>query len=149
MTQKNEQVQIETDLFIFELPEGWKIETLGEEAELISVNDDFLVVSTYTLDKDTSNDPNKQLKSIISTAMSEAANDSELSITRPLKSDKTADNLIILSLLTQTNSKTNEYFDQYAIINESTAVLISVEGNLKFRSSSALVEESAYDIYFK
>lgn len=142
-------IQIETDLFIFETPEGWEIKHLDEEVELDGHSGEFMVISSYSLDEKLTPELTEKFKETISHAMNEAIQDPELTISRPLKSDKSSDNLPILSLLSQTSNATHEYFDQYAIINNTTAIIISVEGDLKNRSSSALVEEAIYDAHFK
>lgn len=148
MSDTNEAVIIETDLFIFEAPEGWAIENLEEQAELAGPNDEFLVVSSYTIDHDSSDEMMAEFAKNISNAMVESASEPDLKITSKLNKETTPSGLPIWRV--QADAKDgSQFFDQYAIINNSAAVVVTLDGDLKDRPTSALIEEAVYSVEFK
>jgi len=139
---------IETDHFFFKTPEGWETETLDDEAELVGPNEEFLVISSYQVDKNSSKEELTAFSQNICDAMLAASQDSDLTVNSPLKREVTPNGLPVWKLLSQT--KDNEaFFDQYLAIQNNIAVVATVEGDLKNRASSALIEESIYCIDFK
>jgi len=148
MSSSSESVIIETDLFIFEAPEGWVIDTLDEQAELTGPNDEFLVVSSYTIDHDSSADMLTEFAKNISSAMVAAANEPDLVITDKLKKELTPNDLPVWRVLSKARDE-SQFFDQYAVIHNSTAVVVTIDGDLANRASSALIEEAVYSVEFK
>ena len=141
-------VCIETDLFLFEAPSGFQIVSLDEVAELVGPNDENIVVSSYSLEEDISDESMGDFKNSIINAMVEAANEPDLTVTGKLNK-VTADNgLPIWNLLSEAKDKSH-FFDQYAVIRNETAVIVTVEGGLSDRMCSTKVEESVHGIEFK
>lgn len=148
MNDQASPVCVETDLFIFEAPTGYQITSLDEEAELVGPNDEFLVVSSYSLEQDSSDDIISEFANNIANAMVEAANEPDLTVTGKL-TKVTADNgLPIWSVLSEATDQSH-FFDQYAVIQNTVAVVVTIEGNFEDRTSSAEVEESVHGLEFK
>ena len=141
-------IVIETDHFFFKTPNGWQTENLGDEAELIGPNEEFMVISSYHINNDSSQDEQTAFRENICNAMVAASEDSELIVNQALKKEVTPSGLPVWKLLSQT-SDNEAFFDQYLAIENTVAVVITIEGDLENRSSSALVEESVYCIDFK
>lgn len=139
---------IETDHFFFKSPKGWQTETLDDEAELVGPNEEFMVISSYQIDKNSSDDEKTAFNQNICNAMIAASEDSELTVNQGLKKEVTPSGLPVWKLLSQTTDN-EAFFDQYLAIENNVAVVVTVEGDLKDRSSSALIEESVYCIDFK
>ncbi len=148
MSSAEKNVYIETDLFLFEAPEGWEIEALEEDAELVGPNDEFMVISTYELDESAIDEQRAEFPIDISNAMQEATEEAELTVIGKLKKETAPNGLPIWSIQADASDE-EQFFDQYATIKGDTAVLITVEGDLEDRPSSALVEEAVYCIEFK
>ena len=139
---------IETDLFFFKTPAGWQTEKLDDEAELMGPNEEFMVVSSYHIDQNSSDHEKTAFCQNICNAMIAASEDSELTVDQPLKKEVTPSGLPVWKLLSQTTDN-EAFFDQYLAFQDNIAVVVTVEGDLHNRSSSALIEESVYCIGFK
>lgn len=148
MTQNTDPIIIETDLFFFKTPTGWKTESLEEEAELVGPNDEFMVISSYQIDEQSSQEQLTAFNQNICNAMIQVCEDPELVVNGPLKKEVTPNGLPVWKLLSQTTDN-DAFFDQYLAIDHNVAVVVTIEGDLKNRSSSALIEESVYCIEFK
>ena len=148
MSADQDPVCIETDLFLFEAPPGYTVETLDEQAELVGPNDEFLVVSSYTVDEDSSEQVLAEFASNISSAMVEAADEPDLIITGKLNKEIAPSGFPVWSVLAKVNDE-SLFFDQYAVVQGSVAVVVTVEGNYQDRASSAVVEEAVHSIEFK
>ena len=148
MIERNESVSIETDDFIFEAPEGYRIERLDEQAELIGLNTELLVIASYSIDKLSSSEEVEGFTNKLKKAMLEAIDEPDLVVTGKLTKAVTDDGLPVWSVLTVATDKSH-FFDQYAIFNGSIAVVVSIEGDYENRASSAHIEEAVYDIEFK
>lgn len=148
MSADQDPVCIETDLFLFEAPPGYVVETLDEQAELVGPNDEFLVVSSYTVDEDSSEQVLADFASNISSAMVEAADEPDLIITGKLNKEIAPSGFPVWSVQAKVNDE-SLFFDQYAVVQGPVAVVVTVEGNYQDRASSAAVEEAVYSIEFK
>ena len=148
MTIEQEFVCIETDLFIFEAPPGYEIEELDDQAELIGPNDEFLVVSSYTVDEDSSMDDLDAFAKNIAEAMNSAVQEPGLVVTEKLKKETSESGLMVWSIKAEGDDKSH-FFDQYSIIDRSTAVVVTIEGDYEDKASSALIEEAVHALEFK
>jgi len=148
MNETNKNLRIETDEFIFEAPEAYRIESLDDQAELVGPNFELLLISSYSIDKLSSTEEIEDFKNNITTAMLTAIDEPDLVVTTSLKQETTDDGLPVWSLLTEAIDKSH-FFDQYAISNGSIVVVVTIEGDYENKNSSASVEESVYDIEFK
>jgi len=148
MTIEQEFVCIETDLFIFEAPADYEIEELDDQAELIGPNDEFLVVSSYTVDEDSPMDDLDAFARNISEAMNSAVQEPSLVVTEKLKKETSESGLVVWSIKSEGDDKSH-FFDQYSIIDRSTAVVVTIEGDYEDKASSALIEEAVHALEFK
>lgn len=148
MNAPSPAVCIETDLFLFEAPSGWQVENLDEQAELVGPNDELLVISSYEVDENSDAKTLEEFSQNIINAMQSAADEPDLVLTDKLSKEVTPNGLPVWKLLAHTTDN-EAFFDQYVAILGSTAVLVSVEGDLPDRASSALIEESVYCLEFK
>ena len=148
MSTEAEFVCIETDLFLFEAPEGYQIEELDDQAELTGPNDEFLVVSSYTVDEDSSMDDLDAFAKNIAEAMTSAVQEPGLVVTEKLKKETAESGLTVWSIKAEGDDQSH-FFDQYSIIDKSTAVVVTIEGNFEDRGSSALIEEAVHGLEFK
>ena len=148
MNAPSPAICIETDLFLFEAPSGWQVENLGEQAELIGPNDELLVLSSYEADANSDSKTLDDFSKNIISAMQSAADEPDLVLSDKLSKEVTPNGLPVWKLLAHTTDN-EAFFDQYVAISGTTAVLVSVEGDLPDRASSALVEESVYCLEFK
>ena len=146
--QDTDPVCIETDLFLFEAPIGFQIVSLDEVAELVGPNDENVVVSSYSLEEDISDETISDFKNSIINAMVEAANEPDLIVTGKLNKVTADNDLPIWSLLSEAKDETL-FFDQYAVIRNETAVIVIVEGGLSDRMCSTKIEESIHSLEFK
>ena len=147
MIERNESVSIETDDFLFESPEGYRIESLDEQAELIGSNTELIVIASYSINKSSSSEEVEDFINNLAKAMLEAIDEPELVVTGKLTKAVTEEGIPVWSLLTEATDKSH-FFDQYTIFNGSIAVVVSIEGDYENRTSSALIEEAVYDIEF-
>ena len=134
-------ITIETDLFFFEAPAGYQIVSLDEEAELVGPNDEFLVVSSYSLDSNADDQQLSDFVNNIANAMVEAADEPDLTVTGQLSKVVADNGLPVWSVLSKATDQSH-FFDQYAVIKNDTAVVVTIEGNYVDRGSSADVEEA-------
>ncbi len=148
MSELSENICIETDDFLFEAPEGYRIESLDEQAELIGPNTELLVISSYSIDKPSSSEEVVDFTNNLTKAMLEAIDDPDLVVTGKLTKAVTDDGLPVWNVRTEATDKSH-FFDQYTIFNGSIAVVVSIEGDYENRASSALIEEAVYGIEFK
>jgi hypothetical protein len=148
MSDEEEFVNIETGLFIFEAPQGYQIEELDEEAELVGPNDEFLVVSSYTVAEDSSMDDLDAFANNIQDAMSSAVQEPGLVLTEKLRKETAPSGLTVWSIKAEAEDKSH-FFDQYATIDKCTAVVATIEGDFEDRGSSALIEEAVHALEFK
>lgn len=148
MNQETTPVSIETDLFVFNAPIGFQIQSLEEDAELVGPNDEFLVVSSYSLNDDCSDQDISDFANNISNAMGEAVNEPDLQVTDKLCKVVADNGLPIWSLLSQATDQSH-FFDQYAVIQGANAIVVTVEGNFEDRTTSAEVEEAVHGLDFK
>ena len=148
MNTEQELVLIETDLFIFEAPPGYEVEALDEEAELMGPNDEFLVVSSYTIAEQSSPDDVAAFVNNICEAMRSAADEPGLVVSEKLKKETSPSELAVWSIKAEGDDQSH-FFDQYSIINGCTAVLATIEGDFEDRPSSALIEEAIHALEFK
>lgn len=148
MNTEQEPVLIETDLFIFEAPHGYEIEALDEEAELIGPNDEFLLISTYSIAEDSSAEDITDFIKNICEAMVSAADEPNLIITEKLKKETSPTELAVWSIKAEGDDESH-FFDQYSTINGCTAVVVTIEGDFENRPSSALIEEAVHALEFK
>ena len=139
---------IETDLFLFEVPEGYQIEELDDQAELTGPNDEFLVVSSYTVDEDSSMDELDTFAENIADAMRSAVEEPGLVVSEQLNRQTTESGLLVWSIKAEAEDKSH-FFDQYSIVEKSTAVVATIEGNYEDRANSALIEEAVHALEFK
>jgi len=148
MNTEADIVCIETDLFIFEAPPGYQVETLGEEAELVGPNDEFLVVSSYSVDENSSADDIKDFVRNICDAMRSAADEQGLLLSEKLSSETAPSELKVWSIKSVADDQSH-FFDQYSILSGHHAVLVTIEGDIEDRTSSALIEEAVHALEFK
>ena len=148
MNNNIDPILIETDHFLFKTPSGWQTEKLGDEAELLGPNEEFMVISSYHIDKNSTKDELTIFCQDICNAMIAASEDPDLMVNQSLKKEVTPNSLPVWKLLSQTIDN-EAYYDQYLAIQNNIAVVITIEGDLENRASSALVEESVYCIDFK
>ncbi len=148
MNDQASPICVETDLFLFEAPTGYQVINLDEEAELVGPNDEFLVVSSYSLEQNSSDDIISEFGGNIANAMAEAANESDLSVTGALSKVIGDNGLPIWSILSEAIDQSH-FFDQYAVIQNTVAVVVTIEGNFEDRTSSAKVEEAVHSLEFK
>ncbi len=138
-TETNEPVRIETETFLLELPEGWEITELEDQATLNGPNDEFLVVSSYDISSDAKETDSKSIKDEfeedIVRSLKETADQPDLKITSQLKRQKTTKGHPVWSIKTE-DTDGLQFFDQYATIGKKTVVMISIDGDLKDISSS-------------
>jgi hypothetical protein len=148
MNESIDIVSIETDEFIFEAPEGYSVEVLDDQAELAGPNDEFLVVSSYSVDQDSSEQALKEFTKNVCDAMLEAAAEPDLRVSGKLKQEVSPSDFPVWSLLSEATDKSH-FFDQYAAVQGTTSVLVTIEGNFEDRVSSALIEEAVHALEFK
>ena len=148
MNQSTDLVNIETGEFVFEAPEGYSVEVLDDQAELAGPNDEFLVVSSYTVDDISSDQALIEFAQNVCDAMLEAASEPDLKISGKLKKEVAPSGFPVWSLLSEATDQSH-FFDQYAAIQGTTSVLVTIEGNFEDRGSSAIVEEAVYALEFK
>jgi hypothetical protein len=141
-------VSIETGEFVFEAPEGYSVEVLDHQAELAGPNDEFLVVSSYTVDPDSSEQALKEFAKNVCDAMLEAAAEPDLKISGKLNQEISPSGFPVWSLLSEATDQSH-FFDQYAAAQGATSVLVTIEGNFEDRGSSALIEEAVHALEFK
>ncbi|MFT4629689.1 MAG: hypothetical protein ACI8PV_000803, partial [Dinoroseobacter sp.] len=128
MNESIDIVSIETDEFIFEAPEGYSVEVLDDQAELAGPNDEFLVVSSYSVDQDSSEQALKEFTKNVCDAMLEAAAEPDLRVSGKLKQEVSPSDFPVWSLLSEATDKSH-FFDQYAAVQGTTSVLVTIEGN--------------------
>ena len=148
MNDQASPVCIETDLFLFAAPSGFQVVYLDEEAELVGPNDEFLVVSSYSLEQDSADDIVEEFVNNIANAMVAAADEPDLTVTGKLTKVIADNGLPIWSVLSEASDQSH-FFDQYAVIQKTVAVVVTIEGNYADRSSSAEVEEGVHGLEFK
>jgi len=148
MTVEKQRVCIETDLFLFEAPAGYQVVSLDEEAELVGSKDEFLLVSSYSIDDNSSEKLLEDFMNNVADAMLEAVNEPDLVINGKLAKNKTDSGLPIISLHAEAVDKSH-FFDQYAVINKTVAIMATIEGDFENRTSSAEVEEAVHGLEFK
>ena len=148
MTVDEKVVCIETDSFLFEAPDGFQVTSLDEEAELLGANQEFLVVSSYSIDDTSSDEVQKDFMNNIADAMKEAADEPDLIVNGKLTKNTTESGMAVYSVLAGTSDKSH-FFDQYAVINKTTAVVTTIEGDIENRICSAKVEEAIHAVEFK
>lgn len=148
-SQSSEPLVVETNLFSFEAPTGYKVESLDEQAELEGPNGEFLVVSSYSLEAGSDEAAKLEFVQNITSAMIQAASEPDLKMMGSLKKEVREDTVPVWRLLSQTRDG-QYFFDQYAIIEGHHAVVVTLEGESSSQnSSSALVEDSVHAIEFK
>ena len=148
MNTETDNTRIETDLFQFEAPAAYAIESLDGQAELVGPNDEFLVVSCYTMEDNSEGDSLDDFIKNISEAMVSAADEADLQVSRKLRKDISEQELPVWSLLSEATDKSH-FFDQYAVLKGGVAVVVTFEGNYQQRSSTAAVEEAVHSVEFK
>lgn len=146
---RNEAVVVETDLFSFEAPLGYQIESLDEQAELEGPNGEFLVVTSYSLEANSDETTQQAFVQNITSAMLQAADEPDLKIASSLKKEINEDTVPVWRLQALT-SDGHHFFDQYSAIKGNHAIVVTLEGESKVqRTSSAAVEEAVHAIEFK
>ena len=147
MSNNLDRVCIETDLFHFEAPSGYQVELLDEQAELVGPNDEFLVVSSYTVDEQSPHEVLADFTRNICSAMLVAVDEPDLVISGELNEAPALNGLPVWSVLAEASDQSH-FFDQYAAVNGGTAVVVTIEGNYQDRASSAEIEEAVHAIEF-
>ncbi|WP_041071695.1 hypothetical protein [Thiolapillus brandeum] len=144
-----EPVRIETNSFLFELPVGWKIIELSSQAKLNGPNNEFLIVSSYNISGEGKKSDLKAIKeefgkNIVKT-MQESASESDLNITSQLINQTSPNGYPIWSIHTETKDG-SQFFDQFGTVGIKTAILVTIEGILKNKSSSEVVFNAVREI---
>jgi len=141
-------IAIETDLFLFEAPDGYQVISLNEDAELVGPNDEFLVVSSYSLEDNCDDKQVRDFENNIANAMIEAADEPDLTVTGQLSKVMADNGLPVWSVLSVATDQSH-FFDQYAVIRNEVAVVVTIEGDYLDRVNSAEVEEAVHALEFK
>ena len=144
-----EPVRIETNSFLFELPEGWKIIELSSQAKVNGPNNEFLIVSSYNISGEGKESDLKAIKEDFGNnlvkSMKEAASEPDLNITAPINSQSSPSGYPIWSIRTETKDG-SQFFDQYGTVGIKTAIMVTIEGALKNKSSSEVILNAVREI---
>lgn len=152
MNAAAEPVRIETNSFLFELPAGWKIIELSNQAKLNGPNNEFLIVSSYNISGEGQESGLKNIKeefgNNIVKSMQEAANEPDLNITSPLNNQTSPNGYPVWSIRTETKDG-SQFFDQYGTVGIKTVIMVTIEGHLKNKSSSEVVFHAVREIKWR
>lgn len=137
-------VRIETDSFLIQLPSGWKIEELSGQARVAGPNDELVIISsTRIVASESAQDLEKLRANIgnnIKTAMTEAADHPDLVMKGSLIQTE-VQQCPFFALQCETKDG-SYFFDQFGIVSQWNAVLVTVEGDSQHKQSSAVVRNA-------
>ena len=134
-----EPVRIETDSFLFELSSTWKVEELSNQAKLIGPNNEYLVISSYRItgegnDADLQNIRDEFGENIAAT-MVQASSEPDLKVILPLSREVSPSGHPIWRITTEAKDA-SQFYNLYGSVGHKVALLITLEGEIKYQETT-------------
>ena len=149
MNANAEPMRVETDSFLFELPSTWQIEELSSKAKIVGPNNEYLIVSSYRIDGEGNEADLQAIRDEfgenISGTMIKASNEPDLKVTSPIKKETSPTGYPVWNIATETLDAT-QFYNLYGTVGPRVALLITLEGENKFKSSANVVYRAVNSI---
>lgn len=142
---------IETDSFLFQLPEGWVTQELSKQPKIVGPNNELVILSSVKVSG--SGNPEElrkiiaELKNNLISSMEGAANQPELVMLGSVN-QIAGKNFPLYYLQAETKDK-SYFLDQYGVIHTKNVLLITVEGKMEFKQSSSVVRKAIETIKWR
>lgn len=142
MNAHGESLKVETDSFLIELPSDWSIRDISEHVELVGPNNEHLIISSYRIDGEGEEIELQKIRNEfgkgITNTMTHASGGFNLKIITPLSKTLTPAGFPVWEIETETSDKL-KFYNLYGSVGLKVALLITLEGEIKYKNYSTEV----------